>query len=257
MDAPVKACVVVPTYNEKENISALLTKIEELRIPNLRVLVVDDSSPDGTAGMVREASETKPWIGLLSRERRKGIGSAYQDGFTAAIRDTDANVLVEMDADLQHPPAALPSLLGAIRGGADVALGSRYTPGGGISGWSRTRRTVSWWANAYARMMLGLKVRDTTSGFRAYTREAAERIASASLPVKGFEFQVASLYLLKEWSRVIEVPFIFETRAAGKSKLRLQDMVRFFFVIAWISLTKRQKPRRESKTEIRGTAADF
>lgn len=257
MDAPIRACVVIPTYNERETIPVLLKGLEDLGLPGLQVLVVDDSSPDGTAGAVRAVSVTKPWVRLVSRERKKGIGSAYQDGFRTAIRDTDSNVLVEMDADLQHPPSSLPLLLGAIQEGADVAVGSRYMPGGGTPGWSSVRRSVSRGANAYSRLMLGLKVKDATSGFRAYTREAAVRVASAALPAKGFEFQVASLYLLKGTSKIVEVPFVFAARAAGESKLRLRDMARFFLSVAKISLTRKRGSRRESKTEIRGTAADF
>ena len=242
MDAPPRACVVVPTYNERENVGALVEAIDQLRLPNLTVLFVDDSSPDGTADEVRRLAGSRPWVKLLLREGKKGIGSAYQDGFRAAIVETDASVLVEMDADLQHPVSALPRLLEAMGGGADVALGSRYVSGGGISGWSLARRAVSKGANVYSRVMLGLKVRDATSGFRAFTREAAQEVGSADLPAKGFEFQVASLYLLKGRAKVVEVPFVFVSRAAGTSKLGLGDAVRFFFAIARLALWRPATP---------------
>jgi dolichol-phosphate mannosyltransferase len=239
-------CVIIPTYNEKENVQALVEAIEEVHIPRLRVLFVDDSSPDGTAELVRKMAESRPWIKLLVRHGKMGIGSAYQEGFKTAIAENEVDILIEMDADEQHPPSALPGLIDAINQGADVALGSRYVPGGGISGWSRIRRIVSRGANVYSRFMLGLKVKDTTSGLRAYTRKSAVTIASANLPAKGFEFQVASLYLLKDEAKIAEVPYVFVARVAGQSKLGFGDMVRFFFVVASISFSGR---RMRSSTE--------
>ncbi len=252
--APSGACIVVPTYNERESIAALLAAVEGLRVPGLSVLVVDDSSPDGTADIVRELSSSRPWIQLMQRPSKRGLGSAYQDGFRKAIADSDAAVLLEMDADLQHPPSVIPALLKAVADGADVALGSRYVPGGGVAGWSWSRRTVSRVANAYARALLGIGVKDATSGFRAYAREAAGLVASADLPAKGFEFQVASLHLLKRKAKIVEVPFVFVPRAAGKSKLNFRDMVRFFFAVIRLALFGRPVPAAGSKTKIRGTS---
>ena len=141
-----------------------------------------------------------------------------------------------MDADLQHPPAAIPALVGAIDAGADVAIGSRYVPGGSVSGLSLWRRAVSKGANAFARTVLGLPVKDSTSGFRAYTRAAAELVTCTVLPTKGFEFQVASLHLLKTRMKMVEVPYAFAARTAGKSKLGLSDMARFFFVVIRVAV---------------------
>ena len=235
MDVPPRTCVVVPTFNEKENVEPLVLAIEKVALPGVSVLFVDDNSPDGTGEEISRVAATRPWVRLLRRGGKMGIGSAYQDGFNVALAETKPSVLVEMDADLQHPPAVLPDLVEAIRGGADVAVASRYVPGGGVSGWSLIRRTVSRGANAYSRMALGLKVKDATSGFRAYTEQAARQVASANLPAKGFEFQVASLHLLKGSAKVVEVPFIFESRVAAKSKLGLSDVLRFFFAVIRIS----------------------
>jgi dolichol-phosphate mannosyltransferase len=223
--------VVVPTYNERENVIPLVESLERAGVPGLSLLFVDDSSPDGTADEIGRLSEEKHWIDLLRRPRKMGIGSAYQDGFKLAINSVGPDVLVEMDADLQHPASALPGLVEAINGGADVAVASRYIPGGGISGWGRLRRTVSRGANAYTRWMLGLKVKDATSGYRAFSRGAAEAVARADLPAKGFEFQVATLYLLKDKWRIVEVPFTFTERTAGKSKLGLVDVAKFFVAV--------------------------
>lgn len=233
-------CIVMPTYNERENVAAVVEAIEDAHLPGVKVLFVDDGSPDGTSDAVRALAESRPWVNLLQRQKKGGIGSAYQDGLRTAVAETAADILVEMDADLQHPVSAIPRLVEAIMGGADVAVGSRYVPGGGISGWSRPRRVVSRGANAYARFMLGLKVRDATSGLRAYTREAAREVASARLPARGFEFQPAALYLLKDRAKIAEVPYVFASRAAGKSKLRLRDAVRFFFAIVRISLSRQR-----------------
>ncbi len=236
MEAPPKVCVVVPTYNERENVGALVESIEESKLTDLSVLFVDDSSPDGTAEEVRRLAESKPWVRILVRENKRGIGSAYQDGFKEAVSQTGASILVEMDADLQHPASALPELVDAIAKGADVAVASRYVDAGGISGWSMWRRLVSRGANAYARTLLRLPVRDATSGFRAYNSRAAEELARSSLPAKGFEFQVAALHHLKRSCRIVEVPYVFVTRKAGKSKLRLWDTLRFFFAVMRISI---------------------
>jgi len=233
---PGSVCVVVPTYNEKENVAPLVESLERAGIPGLSLLIVDDGSPDGTAEEVKRLSESRPWIELLQRARKMGIGSAYQDGFKAAIRSLGPDVLVEMDADLQHPASALPGLVRAIDDGAAVSIASRYIPGGGISGWGRLRRIVSRAANAYARTMLGLKTKDSTSGYRAFSKAAAETVANAELPAKGFEFQVATLHLLKgEW-KIVEVPFTFTERAAGKSKLGLADVAKFFVAVLRMAL---------------------
>ena len=236
MQREAAVCVVVPTYNEKENVLPLIEEVESVGIPGLCMLFVDDSSPDGTADEITRAASTRPWVRLLQRPGKMGLGSAYQDGFREAIAATNAEIIVEMDADLQHPASALPSLVGAIGEGADVAVGSRYVPGGGAWGWGLGRRTISRAANAYSRLLLGLSVRDATSGFRAYRRSAAESVANARLPAKGFEFQVAALHLLRGRAAVVEVPFAFTSRSAGKSKLRLADVLRFFFALLRMAL---------------------
>ncbi|HEY6283577.1 MAG TPA: polyprenol monophosphomannose synthase [Nitrososphaerales archaeon] len=236
MEAPPKVCVVVPTYNDRENVKALVDSIEETKLEDLSVLFIDDSSPDGTAEEVRKLAESKPWVKILVRENKRGIGSAYLDGFKEAVSRSGASILVEMDADLQHPASALTELIQAIAKGADVAVASRYVEGGGISGWSRWRRLLSRGANAYANTLLRLPVRDATSGFRAYSSRASDELARARLPAKGFECQVASLYLLKRDFKIVEVPYVFVTRKAGKSKLGLWDTLRFFFAVLRISM---------------------
>jgi dolichol-phosphate mannosyltransferase len=231
-----RICVVIPTYNEKENVTRLVEEVRKAGVPGLILLFVDDSSPDGTADLIRIIASRDSTIRLLVRRAKTGIGSAYQDGFREAISSLAPSIIIEMDADLQHPPSTIGGLVRAVQAGADVAIGSRYAVGGGVSGWGLWRRAVSKGANAYARTMLGIKVKDATSGFRAYTRDTAERVAGASLPAKGFEFQVASLHLLRTEARFEEVPYTFAARTAGKSKLGLSDMARFFFSVLRIAL---------------------
>jgi len=231
----MKTCIVVPTFNERENVQGLVERVRSVGVPDLNLLFVDDNSPDGTQETIRQISAREPWVKLMARESKKGIGSAYIDGFRYATETLAPDVLVEMDADLQHPPSALPGLLAAIEGGADVAIASRYMEGGGVVGWGRGRRLVSRGANAYARFILGLPVMDCTSGFRAYRRATAARIVGAKLPAKGFEFQVATLYLLRKEAKMVEVPYVFSRRRAGKSKLGVGDMARFFIGVLRLS----------------------
>ncbi|MGP8056787.1 MAG: polyprenol monophosphomannose synthase [Nitrososphaerales archaeon] len=237
MQAHQKLCAVVPTYNERENVERLVEEVRRAAVSGLTLLFVDDTSPDGTGDIIREISSRDPSVKLLVRGAKTGIGSAYQDGFREAILSIAPDIIIEMDADLQHPPSVIGELVRAVQAGADVAVGSRYVAGGGVSGWSLWRRTVSRGANAYARTMLRIKVRDATSGFRAYTRAKAEQIADAALPARGFEFQVASLHLLRERSRFTEVPYTFAARTAGRSKMGLVDMARFFFSVFRIALS--------------------
>jgi dolichol-phosphate mannosyltransferase len=239
VDVPTKTCVVVPTYNEAPNIELLVKEVGRHRTEGLVLLFVDDSSPDGSGELVRIASLREPWVGLMVRKGKLGLGSAYRDGFREAIRVYSPEVIVEMDADLQHPPSSIPDLLEAIKGGADVAVGSRYVVGGSIKGWGLRRRVVSGVANAFARRALGLPVKDATSGFRAYRMAAAKKVSEADLPARGFEFQVATLQLLKTEMKIVEVPYAFSPRSAGKSKLGPADMAAFLFSVVRLSLGRK------------------
>lgn len=234
---PSTVCIVVPTYNERETISAYLGALEAVRGPQTSILFVDDSSPDGTGDIIREAATLDPSVKLLVRKEKMGIGTAYRDGFREVLRSPSISVIVQMDADLQHPPSTIAGLVNAIEEGADVAIASRYVPGGSSSGWGFWRRMISRGANAYARTLLGLKVKDATSGFRAYNRAAAEALSGAGLPTKGFEFQVASVRILQPKLKIVEVPYTFSARSAGASKLGFTDVLRFFIAVLGLSLS--------------------
>jgi len=170
----VRTLIVLPTFNEAENISTVLERVRAA-VPEAHVLLIDDSSPDGTAELAEKMNERLGLIEVHSRAAKSGLGSAYRLGFRRGI-EAGYDVLVEMDSDLSHDPDALPALLSAVEAGADLAVGSRYVPGGRIPHWSWHRRALSKWGNRYAAFCLGIQVRDATSGFRAYRASALREI---------------------------------------------------------------------------------
>lgn len=222
------ATIVTPTYNERENIAALITAIMELD-RGLRVLVVDDNSPDGTADVVRELATRHAGIGLLERPGKLGLGTAYVQGFTRALAE-GADVVISMDADLSHDPKYLPDLLNAISEGADVAVGSRYVRGVSCVNWPFRRIALSKAASRYVRTITGMPLKDATAGFIAYRREVLEAIDLPSVRSNGYCFLVEMKY--RAWRRgfrVVEVPIVFVERRAGGSKLGK----RVIFEAAW------------------------
>lgn len=213
----MKAIVVVPTYNERQNIDALLEASLGLPI-GIHVLVVDDGSPDGTGSRVDEWVRREPRVGIIHRPRKMGLGTAYIAGFSRALSE-GFEAVIEMDADFSHRPSYVPELL-AKAADFDLVIGSRYVAGGGTSGWGLHRRLLSEGANVFARGMLGLKVRDCTAGFRCYTAAALGRIDFTSVLAEGYSFQVEMLFrILKSGGRVAEIPIIFEERRHGRSKI--------------------------------------
>ncbi len=220
----LKAVVVVPTYNELQNIDSLLEAL--LALPDrVNVLVVDDGSPDGTGARVDEWVRREPRVGIIHRPRKMGLGTAYKAGFSRALSE-GFEAMVEMDADFSHRPAYVSELL-AKAADFDLVIGSRYIPGGGTSGWGFHRRLLSEGANIFARGMLGLEVRDCTAGFRCYTAAALRRIDFTSVLAEGYSFQVEMLVrVLKNGGRVAEIPIIFEERRHGKSKISRAEVFR-------------------------------
>jgi dolichol-phosphate mannosyltransferase len=226
-----KICVTIPTYNECESISklipTLLNVFEENGIDGW-VLVVDDSSPDGTGDIVEALSREHSNIRVIHREGKLGLGSAYKDAFREALADRDTDLVVEMDADLSHDPIYLPAILRAAQRSGGVGLGSRYVEGGRIIGWPLKRKVVSWGANFLTRVILGIPVKDATSGYRAFTRDALDKIGYAEAGTKAYAFQVEILYRCRRQSFSIEeVPIMFYERKLGKSKLSRGDMFDF------------------------------
>jgi dolichol-phosphate mannosyltransferase len=212
--------MVVPTYNEIENVDTLVNRIEAIRDEvGVDVLFVDDGSPDGTGARIHELQASRPWIHIVERSGRMGLGSAYRAGFRWALENGYGEI-GEMDADLSHDPTYLPALHAAVDGGADLALGSRYVRGGGSEGWPLQRRILSRGANLFARTLLRLRTRDVTGGFRVYDRDAIEVILEQGTECDGYGFQVEGVCAVtRAGMRVVEVPITFRDRAFGRSKM--------------------------------------
>jgi dolichol-phosphate mannosyltransferase len=215
--------LILPTYNEAENLRAIVAAVGDVLAvaapEGFRVLVVDDGSPDGTGRMADELAAEKPWLAVLHRTEKNGIGPAYLAGFRHAL-DRGAGYLMEMDSDFSHDPADLARLLQAVDGGADLALGSRYVPGGGVSDWGLLRRFVSEGGSTYARWVLGLQIKDLTGGFKCFRREVLEAIQLDGVRSQGYAFQVELTYrAVQAGFRVVEVPIVFRDRQQGESKM--------------------------------------
>jgi len=230
--AKLLLCQVIPTYNEVENIPVLVERIESLRsnLPfDLMIVVVDDNSSDGTAEKVKELAGKFGNIKLIQRPGLMGLGSAYMDGFAYSISNFNADYVGEMDADLQHPPEVLSEMIKKASEGTDVVVASRYIPGGGASDWSLGRRIVSRGANLLTKIFLRVPVKDATSGYRLISQRAINGMFEYQLSSKGYSFQVESLYVYKKLGMTFaEVPYNFETRKAGETKLNTKEMWRFF-----------------------------
>lgn len=220
--------IVIPTYNEAENLRAMVETLLALDLPALQILVVDDNSPDGTGDVAdalalafNDPASPRPRVKVLHRPAKAGLGTAYVAGMTAALADGVAYV-VQMDADFSHSPAYIPQMLGVLESmDADVVIGSRYVPGGSLDErWSWWRRFVSWWANLYSRAILGLRIRDMTAGFKLWRCSALEAIGLQNVQSNGYSFQVEMAFLSEKLGlRIVEVPIHFEDRRIGQSKL--------------------------------------
>jgi len=238
-----KICIVIPTYNEKANITGLLDQIFNLRIPELRVLVVDDNSPDGTGILVEEIRKNNSQIDVLHRPNKSGLGRAYVAGFKQALAD-GADYIFEMDADLSHDPKYLPAFLEAIKAN-DLVLGSRYVSGGGVSNWNLSRRLVSRFGNIYARLVLGLKIKDLTGGFKCYRRAVLEQLGLEDLSSVGYNFQIETTHkAYKLGFRIAEIPIVFAERAEGKSKFSLKIVLESFWQVLLLKFKQEIKKAR-------------
>ncbi len=210
-------CVIIPTYNECENIPSLLPRV--LDHPALSVLVVDDGSPDGTGDIVAAEVEQNPRVHLVRRTGKQGLGTAYIAGFRYALA-RGAQYIFEMDADFSHDPRYLPDLLHAAETAYDLVIGSRYVPGGGTTDWGLGRQLISRGGNVYARLILGMRVSDLTGGYRCYRRQALEAIQLDGIKSNGYSFQIEMAYRVRQAGMKIgEVPIIFPDRRVGASKM--------------------------------------
>ena len=240
----MRALVVLPTYQEAENVAEVLRRLRAAA-PDVDVLVVDDSSPDGTAAIAKATGDEVGGVDLLIRPAKAGLGSAYRDGFAEGLA-RGYDVLVEMDSDLSHDPARLPALLRAVEAsGADLAIGSRYVPGGSIPNWSFHRRFLSRFGNRYADRVLRLSVRDATSGFRAYSAATLGGIDRGSVRSDGYGFQIEMVYrVLAAGGRVVELPIEFVDRVRDASKMSGRIIAEALILVTWWGARDRMLRRR-------------
>ena len=247
MAAPDRVTVVVPTYNEIGSLEAAAVGVIS---HGYRLLVVDDASPDGTGRLADELAARLELVDVLHRNQKQGLGPAYVAGFEMALA-AGAEIVCEMDADLSHDPAYLPDLIREVEAGAEVVIASRLVPGGGISNWSLWRRTLSRLANLYARTMLGVPIRDTTSGFRAFTAAAVRQLDPASCLANGYGFQIEMAWRAhRAGMNVAEIPFIFVERTHGKSKLSGRIVIEAMWLVTRWGVARllgrsRRSPSRE------------
>ena len=246
----MRTLIVVPTYNEADNIDELLRRVRAAA-PDEDVLVVDDSSPDGTASLAEAISRDVGQIDVLVRPTKQGLGEAYRAGFTLGI-ERGYDCFIQIDADLSHDPAVIPRLLAEIAGGADMVIGSRYVAGGSIPHWPWFRRSISRWGNRYAGLVLGLKVRDATSGYRAHRREALQTIGFQETRSKGYGFQIETAYRVwRAGGRIEEVPIEFTDRIRGTSKMSWGIFAEELLLVTWWGFRDRVLHRRRRPQLIR------
>lgn len=228
----MRVLVVLPTFNEAATIETVLDRVRKA-LPDASVLVVDDNSPDGTAKIAAEIGEKYGNVDVLSRQGKLGLGSAYRDGFRRGL-ERGYEALVEMDSDLSHDPGDIPTLVATLGEGYEVCIGSRYVPGGSIPNWSLPRRLLSRGGNVYADLLLGLHVRDSTAGFRAYSASVLRRIDLGSVRADSYGFQIEMTYrAIKVGARVREVPIRFVDRELGTSKMSIYTIVEALCLVTW------------------------
>jgi dolichol-phosphate mannosyltransferase len=242
--SPTRALVCVPTFNERENVEVLVRALGEVLDPTRDgVLVIDDGSPDGTGEIADRLAAELPWLEVLHRPRKDGIGRAYLAGFERALA-TDAQLVLEMDCDFSHDPSDVPRLIATCEeDGADLALGSRWVAGGGTENWGLVRRLVSRGGSLYARMVLGVGVQDLTGGFKCFRRRVLETIDLDAIAARGYGFQIEGTYrALRAGFRVVEIPIVFVDRRVGESKMSgaiVLEAMRQVPVLRWKALRGR------------------
>jgi len=238
----MQACtVVIPTYNERENIESIVSRVLAAD-PGFTVLVVDDNSPDGTGAIADEMAEREPRVRVLHRTAKNGLGPAYLEAFTMLLAEGDG-LIAELDADGSFAPEDLPRLVAAVEAGADLAIGARWVPGGGVRNWPLLRRLISRSGSAYARIAVRSKLHDLTSGFRVFTADALRSVGLAGVSTQGYGFQVEMAWRLERAGRrIAEVPVIFVEREHGASKMTAGIVVEAFAQVTRWGLASLVKP---------------
>jgi len=237
---PTRAVVCLPTYDERDNIEPMIRALGDvLDTTQDRVLVIDDGSPDGTGQIAERLASELPWLDVLHRTAKAGIGRAYLAGFARAL-ESDAQLVLEMDCDFSHDPADVARLIATCEDGADLALGSRWVDGGGTVNWGLLRRVISRGGSLYARLVLGVAVRDLTGGFMCFRRVVLETIELDAIAARGYGFQIEGTYrALRAGFRVVEIPITFVDRRVGESKMSggiVLEAMRQVPVLRWKAL---------------------
>lgn len=245
---PARTWIVMPTYNEAANLEQIVraagAELDRYADHDHRILVVDDNSPDGTGAIADRLAEELSWVEVLHRAGKEGLGQAYRAGFTHALA-AGAELLIQMDADFSHEPRYLRDLLAAISN-ADVVLGSRYVPGGGVRDWGLLRRAISRGGGLYARAILGISVHDLTGGFKCIRREVLETIDLDTVRADGYGFQIEVTYrALRAGFRVVEVPIVFADRRAGASKMSPQIALEAMWLVPSLRNWRPDPSRRQ------------
>jgi dolichol-phosphate mannosyltransferase len=215
----MRATVCLPTYDERANLEPLLRALGDVLRDGDRVLVIDDNSPDGTGELADRLAEELAFVSVLHRPRKEGLGPAYLAGFRRALED-GAELVLEMDCDFSHDPADVPRLIATVEDGADLAIGSRYVPGGRVGDWGVVRRAISRGGSVYTALFLRLGVKDPTAGFKCFRRAVLESIDPETITSRGYAFQIETTFRVKRAGfRIVEVPITFDDRAHGTSKM--------------------------------------
>jgi dolichol-phosphate mannosyltransferase len=227
------AVVCLPTYNERDNLEPMVRALAKVLPEGGRVLVIDDNSPDGTGEIADRLAAELPWVEVLHRPAKEGLGRAYVDGFHHALAD-GAELVLEIDCDFSHDPDDIPRLIAAVEAGADLALGSRYVEGGGTANWGLVRRLLSRGASIYTRVLL-MPVHDSTGGFKCFRRKVLESIDLETIDAAGYVFQIETTYrALRKGFRVVEVPIRFVDRTVGESKMTRAIVLEAIWKVPWL-----------------------
>ena len=236
----MRTLVITPTYVEAENIDEFLRRARAA-LPSADILVVDDNSPDGTADIAEAAAAELGGIDVLRRPAKQGLGTAYRAGFAIGL-EKGYEALVQIDADLSHDPAVLPNLLREVESGVDLAIGSRYVPGGAIPNWPWFRRALSRYGNRYAAFVLGTRVKDATSGYRVYRADTLKSIDYATTRAKGYGFQIETEYRVHVWGgHISEIPIVFTDRVRGYSKMTWFIFAEELLLVTWWGIRDRAR----------------
>ena len=226
----MKVLIVIPTYNERENVERIIEEIFKF-LPSANILIVDDNSPDGTAEIVKEIMKKDKRVNLILKEKKEGLGKAYKTGFKWGI-EKNYDIIIQMDADFSHSPEVLPEFIKEIEKGYDLIIGSRYLNGVSVVNWPIKRLLLSYFANVYARILTGVPVRDLTGGFKAWKREVLENLPWEKIDAEGYGFQIETTFYAKKLGyRIKEYPIIFIERRVGISKMSKKIIFEAFFLV--------------------------